>query len=101
MIRRKTGGRLNRQVHVEEDVNPMETTANLTDAMLVLAVGMMLAVIINWNVDLNKFVDVDEIEASQLNDEQVEQVEEDKALQEKGSVYQDPETGKYYIKVEE
>jgi hypothetical protein len=33
-------------------VNPMEGIANLADVMLVLAVGIMLALVIHWNVDL-------------------------------------------------
>lgn len=36
----------------EEDVNPMDYVSNLSDAMLVLAVGMMLALVVAWNVDL-------------------------------------------------
>lgn len=100
MIRRKTGGRLRRQFHREEDVNPMEGTSNLADAMLVLAVGIMLALIMNWNVDLTDVVDMEELDAESLSEEEVEAVEQDQALQEKGVVYQDPDTGKYYIKVE-
>ena len=34
-------------------VNPMDSISNLADAMLVLAVGIMLALIINWNVDIS------------------------------------------------
>lgn len=100
MIRRKSGGRLRRQFHNEEDVNPMEGTSNLADAMLVLAVGIMLALIMNWNVDLTDVVDMEELDAESLSEEEVEVVEQDQALQEKGVVYQDPDTGKYYIKVE-
>ena len=33
--------------------NPMDSISNLADAMLVLAVGIMLALIINWNVDIS------------------------------------------------
>lgn len=36
-----------------EDVNPMESVANLADVMLVLAVGMMLALIAAWDVDMS------------------------------------------------
>ncbi|MDO4564186.1 MAG: DUF2149 domain-containing protein [Clostridia bacterium] len=36
----------------DEEPNPMEGVANMADAMLVLAVGIMLALIINWEVDL-------------------------------------------------
>lgn len=101
MIRRKKGGRLQRQRHVEEDINPMDGTSNLADAMLVLAVGMMLALIMNWNVDLTTVIDVEELDANSLSEEEVQEVEQDQALMEKGVVYQDPATGKYYIKVEE
>lgn len=34
-------------------MNPMSYTGNLTDAMLILAVGIMLALIIHWNVDVS------------------------------------------------
>ena len=37
----------------EAEVNPMDGVANLADAMLVLAVGIMLALILNWNVDIS------------------------------------------------
>lgn len=36
-----------------EDVNPMESTSNLADVMLVLAVGIMLALIVAWDVDIS------------------------------------------------
>lgn len=35
-----------------EDVNPMSYLSNLSDVMLVLAVGMMLALVVAWNVDI-------------------------------------------------
>ena len=37
----------------ESEVNPMDGVANLSDAMLILAVGIMLALILNWNVDIS------------------------------------------------
>ena len=36
-----------------EDVNPMNYISNLSDAMLILAVGIMLALIVHWNVDIS------------------------------------------------
>ncbi|MDO4545313.1 MAG: hypothetical protein Q4C25_04080 [Bacillota bacterium] len=101
MIKRKKSGRLVRQKQFEEDINPMEGTSNLADAMLVLAVGIMLALIINWNVDLTQFVDLEELDAEALAEEEIDEVEADQALQEKGTVYQDPTTGRFYIRVEE
>jgi hypothetical protein len=32
--------------------SPLDSLANLADVMLVLAVGFMLALVINWNVDI-------------------------------------------------
>ncbi len=101
MIKRNASRGLNRQQYIEEDVDPMAQTSNITDAMLVLAVGIMLALVINWGVELNTLVDVDELEANDLKEEEVQEVEQNQSLQEKGIVYQDPNTGKYYIKVEE
>ena len=37
----------------EAPVDPMSSIGNLADAMLVLAVGIMLALILNWNVDIS------------------------------------------------
>ena len=37
----------------ESVVNPMEGLGNLADAMLVLAVGIMLALILNWKLDVD------------------------------------------------
>ena len=37
----------------EEEQNPMEGVANLVDAMLVLACGLMMAIISFYNVDIN------------------------------------------------
>ena len=45
MIRRRKGKFLN---HGEED--PMAGTSNLVDAMLVIAVGLLVFVVISWNM---------------------------------------------------
>ena len=34
----------------DEGVNPMDGVSNMSDAMLVLAVGIMLALVINWKI---------------------------------------------------
>lgn len=101
MLRRFGGGRLSASQKTQEDVNPMLGMSNLVDAMLILAVGIMLALIMHWNVDVATVQDVEELNnAENLNDNQVEKIENNQGLQEKGVVYQDPETGKYYVKVE-
>ena len=99
------GGRLRVGSRSKEDINPMDGVANLADVMLVFAAGLLMALIMNWNVDVNtndKTQDVDtkyEIEGlddSQRDKNAVESREED-SMQKMGTVYKDPETGKYYV----
>lgn len=86
----------------EEEVNPMDGTGNLADAMLVLAVGMMLAVVVNWKVDFTASSAVQKLDKAQtLSESEVQEVTSNEALEEKGVVYQDPDTGELYIKVKE
>lgn len=102
MIRRSGGGGFRRKRYTEEDVSPMDGISNLADVMLVLAVGMMLAVVVNWNVDLQTAPTLQAVDdPTVLTDEQVEEVEDNQALDEMGVLYQDPETGQYYIMLEE
>ncbi|WP_246019776.1 DUF2149 domain-containing protein [Bacilliculturomica massiliensis] len=82
------------------EVSPMENLANLVDVMLVFACGLMIAVILHWNVDLSKVMDV-VTEEDLVEVEDLEKAIQDGSLMEdldsKGFVYQDPETGKMYI----
>lgn len=73
-------GRRGRRGSAREDVNPMESVANLVDIMLVFICGLMIAIIMFWNVDLDN-----------LQDRQSDSYEDI------GQVYQDPETGKIYV----
>lgn len=82
------------------EANPMENLANLVDVMLVFACGLMIAVILHWEVDLNRVMDViTQDELMEVPD--LENALKDKSISEdmdsKGYVYQDPETGKMYI----
>ena len=79
--RRRRGERFS-----EESVDPMNYVSNLSDAMLVLAVGMMLALIVHWNVDIS---------TGGRSSENVG--ETDEGMEKLGEVYYDAETGKYYI----
>lgn len=65
MRRRFGNNRLNMRTEQTEDLNPMESVANLVDAMLVLACGLMLALIINWNVDVGSAGTTVELEQNQ------------------------------------
>lgn len=74
----------------------------MADAMLVFALGILLALIISWNVDVS---DKGEIGKSVQSKYEIENIEENaqetiqggENLQEMGKVYMDPETGKYYV----
>ena len=99
---RKGGRRRSRRV--EED--PMAGTSNLVDAMLVIAVGFLVFVIISWNmqamVDPNssihdqmqqkETVEVDQ--GQQLNETPDTSNSTGQGYTEMGKVYKDPATGK-------
>lgn len=93
-------GRL-RVEHKQEDFNPMEGLGNLADAMLVFACGLLLALIINWNVQVSETGEIEqqqekyEIEGIEENETQT--IDGKTSLEEMGTVYKDPETGKYYV----
>ena len=103
MRRRYGSGRLDVRSEKAEDLNPMEGVANLVDAMLVLACGLMLALIINWNVDVGSAgttVELDQQqEVTELNgmsaSEELSELQN--SYEKMGVVYRDPVTGKYYM----
>lgn len=98
---RKNGRR--RSKRVEED--PMAGTANLVDAMLVIAVGFLVFVIISWNMQAmidptqnvqeqmqQKTTEVDQ--GQQLNETPDTSNSSGQGYTEMGKVYKDPATGK-------
>lgn len=99
---KKSGRRRTRRV--EED--PMAGTANLVDAMLVIAVGFLVFVIISWNmqamIDPNTSVhdqmqqqDTVEVDqGQQLNETPDTSNSSGQGYTEMGKVYKDPATGK-------
>ena len=83
-----------------EEVDPMSSLSNIGDVMLVFACGLMVALVVAWNVDLAKFKEVDT--KTELKQDDVERMTEQlygegNAFVEKGKVYQDPVTGKTYV----
>lgn len=106
MVRKKQRRRSNR---VEED--PMAGTANLVDAMLVIAVGFLVFVIISWNMQaivfnedmtpeqkqqvIQSIKSVSEVnQGQQLNETPDTSNSSGQGYTEMGKVYKDPSTGK-------
>lgn len=85
----------------ESEFNPMEGVGNMADAMLVFACGLIIALILSWNVDVTdqgiQKVKEKKYEVNNIEDNATEIIEEGKNLEEMGTVYRDPETGKYYV----
>ena len=99
------------ELEKSESINPLDSVANLADVMLVLVVGFMLALIINWNLDVGAIAQLqqdDQIPENSLefDGEYLEEIDTDsddidsKEMEKLGSVYYDEETGMYYIIVE-
>lgn len=96
----------------EESVNPMDGVANLADVMLVLAVGIMLALVMNFNLDIGTLAYTNEedqpasidtenalpIESDDIQeaDDAAQQVDGE-GMAKLGTVYYDEATGQYYI----
>lgn len=83
-----------------EEVDPMSSLGNIGDIMLVFACGLMVALVVAWNVDLGKFTQVQMDQ--EIQQDEIEQITEEfygegNAFVAKGTVYQDPVTGKYYL----
>lgn len=104
MVREK-----NKKRFAEGDEDPMAGTANLVDAMLVIAVGLLIFVVISWNMQSVVFQDssqnqqqavenspeVTEVtEGQQLNETPDSSNASGQGYMEMGKVYKDPSTGK-------
>ena len=101
-MRMDNGGRNFRMKELSEDFSPMEGVGNMADAMLVFACGLLLALIISWNVDVSETGEITKQPAVKYEVENIgDSVEEDadvtEDLEDMGRVYQDPKTGKYYV----
>ena len=93
----------------EGEEDPMAGTSNLVDAMLVIAVGLLIFVVISWNMQSVVFQDnQNQQKAIQESSPDVTEVSEGQTLNETpessnssgqgymemGKVYKDPSTGK-------
>lgn len=99
MIRNRTiSGRRRSRLH-RDDINPLDTVVNLVDVMLIFACGLMVAVIMHWNVDLTKVEVITEENLVEVKD--LEKAIEGGTVTENydsmGMVVQDSKTGKMYL----
>jgi len=92
----------------EGDEDPMAGTSNLVDAMLVIAVGLLIFVVISWNMQSVVFQDSQNQQPVDQSSSDVSEVSEGQVLNETpdtskasgsgymemGKVYKDPSTGK-------
>lgn len=106
MVRRKQ----RRRKSSDDDIDPMAGTTNLVDAMLVLALGFLIFVVISWNMQSVIFSDIsqDQKQAVMESMKQVSEVTQGQELNdtpdtsqssgqgftELGKVYKDPSSGK-------
>ncbi|MDI9438178.1 MAG: DUF2149 domain-containing protein [Euryarchaeota archaeon] len=104
MVRRK------RRILSDHDEDPMAGSANLVDAMLVLSVGFLIFLVLSWNMQNVIFADMTPEERQQTMEamKRVAEIEMGKELNQtpqtksgsgegyvqKGTVYQDPQSGK-------
>ena len=98
MIRRRYGVSLEREVQTEEEVNPNEYMVNIADCMLVLLLGMIVALISYYNVDLTKPPEPeDEIIGIKVNMDENQDGVVDSGYERRGEVYYDEANGSYYF----
>lgn len=107
-LSRNTGaGKLSRSPAAADDVNPLDSLTNIADVMLVLVVGLLLALITYWNVDIagigGEAVSVEqgqEIAGMEGISGDGEPDSDASKYEEYGKVFRDPETGKLYMVTE-
>ena len=109
MVRKKQ--RRRRSSQNEED--PMAGTANLVDAMLVIALGFLIFIVMSWNMQSVFFSDMSQEEKQAIMEAVKDIAEVDQGQQlnetpdtsqssgqgytEMGKVYKDPTTGKLIL----
>lgn len=102
----RLGQRKNRFFEEKEE-NPMDGVANLVDVMLVLACGLMMAIISFYNVDIKGT----STKTEELRQEQLQEVDDygviddegnvSGGFESRGKVYEDKKTGKLYVVTQE
>ena len=108
MMRRKHTVPLSRGYYAQsegDDVNPNEFTSNIADCMLVLVLGLLVALVARFGLDLTALAEETredrdliglEVDLDVNNDGEI-----DTSYEKAGTVYYDNETGNYYLLTDE
>ena len=101
MLRRRHSVSLSRASSetFEEDVNPNAFLSNITDCMLVLALGFLVAFVARFGLDLQKPVEEEEprMTGIEVNMDANADGSIDDQYEQRGSVYYDAQTDTYYF----
>ncbi len=103
----KGGLRSRSRLRVSEEVSPLEGAINIVDAMLVFACGLMLALVIRYDVDLtqvNERINITpgkELQDTQIRTDLMETEGEGQLYEKMGTVYKEPATGKLFMLTDE
>ena len=99
------GGLRSKRRHTEsEQIDPLSGAINIVDAMLVFACGLMLSLVIHWNVDLGQpgtRVDLsqgqDVTQTLGIQENLIESQDQGKVYEKLGTDYKDPTTGQLFM----
>jgi hypothetical protein len=103
------GGLRSKRLRTTDEANPLEGSINIVDAMLVFACGLMLSLVIHWNVDLageqsgavGARLDVtqgqDVSQTPEIRKDLLETGGQGKLYEKLGTVYKDPATGQLFM----
>ncbi|MDD3652573.1 MAG: DUF2149 domain-containing protein [Desulfotomaculaceae bacterium] len=98
------GGLRSIRRRLSEEVNPLDGAINIVDAMLVFACGLMLSLVMHWNVDLGQIGERVNLNRGQevtqtpeIREDLIETQGEGKLYERMGTVYKDPDTGQLFM----
>lgn len=90
------------------EMDPLEGTTNIVDAMLVFACGLMLALAVYWNIDLGPIGErvnlsrgQEVTETPHIRDDLIETGGQGRLYERMGTVYRDPATGQLFMLTED
>ena len=100
----RPGLRNRRRLNSYDEANPLEGAINIVDAMLVFACGLMLALVIRWDVDLNQVKDGVNLstgqeisQSTEIRNDLVESENQGQLYEKLGTAYKNPRTGQLFI----